>query len=291
MKWDHYRNWWPNAAFSRFITIGDHIWHVQRNPACLGQPIVLLLHGAGASSHSWTSVFDALSARYDPIAFDLPGQGFSQVNRKSRCGLPEMAEDLAAMLHSEEVINPFIVAHSAGAAIALQMAWKGLHVPTCIISVNGALGHFRGAAGTLFPALAKILAANPLTALTFSSIAARRSVVDNLIRSTGSVVNAQSMKCYHALISDRRHVDATLAMMAQWDLDPLLQNLQSIQIKTLFLVGDRDGAVPPDTSDLAAAKMPNAMVRHYPAGHLLHEEQPECVLEALNDLYPKRNRA
>ncbi|MGR3408530.1 alpha/beta hydrolase, partial [Roseovarius indicus] len=57
-----------------------------------------------------------------------------------------------------------------------------------------------------------------------------------------------------------------------------------ITARTLFLAAENDRAVPPETSDRAAATMPNATLTRLPGlGHLAHEEAPETVLPLLLD--------
>ncbi|MEM7524658.1 MAG: alpha/beta fold hydrolase, partial [Pseudomonadota bacterium] len=78
--------------------------------------------------------------------------------------------------------------------------------------------------------------------------------------------------------------DGALAMMAQWSLDRLLDDLPKVGQPTLFLVGERDKAVPPSTADDAAAAMPYARIHRWPdLGHLAHEEAPEAAADAIED--------
>jgi magnesium chelatase accessory protein len=73
-------------------------------------------------------------------------------------------------------------------------------------------------------------------------------------------------------------VDGTLAMMAQWNLTGLLARLPALDLPTLFITSPNDQAVPPATSDRAAAKMPDARVVSIPGhGHLVHEEDAAAV--------------
>ena len=48
---------WPHREFSRSLRVGALDWHVQ----VAGQgPVLLLLHGSGASAHSWAGLLPAL---------------------------------------------------------------------------------------------------------------------------------------------------------------------------------------------------------------------------------------
>jgi magnesium chelatase accessory protein len=52
---------WPNREASRFVDAAGMRWHVQ----VMGQgPVLLLLHGTGASTHSWRDVMPLLRAPF-----------------------------------------------------------------------------------------------------------------------------------------------------------------------------------------------------------------------------------
>lgn len=266
------------AAYSRFVTARPHKWHVQ--DAGEG-PKILLIHGAGGSTHSWRHIFPKLAEDFHVLAVDLPGQGFSTLGNKSRCGLSLMTEDLWHLLKTLDFVPTAIIGHSAGAAIMLRMALDHPELKdTNLVAINGALGNFRGVAGFLFPAMAKLLALNPLTAPLFAMSAASPDRVKGLLASTGSTPDRDGLKQYSALISDRAHVDATLAMMSQWKLDALLRDLPKVQNHMLLLAGEDDKAVPFDTSLDAANRLPNGNAVVLPGlGHLMHEEDATQCLE------------
>ncbi len=260
------------AQHSRFVIHRPHRWHVQEAGA---GPLVLLVHGAGGATQSWRGVFPLLTPMARVVAVDLPGQGFSQAGARMRCGLDHMAEDLWSLCRYESWTPRVIVGHSAGAAIALRMAELG----ACdrVVGVNAALGNFKGVAGWLFPMLAKALALSPFTAGLFAGAVTEQSV-RTLIKGTGSVIDAEGLALYRRLASDRAHVDGTLAMMAQWRLDGLLRRLPENPARAVLIAGERDRAVPPETSRTAAEVMRAADVVMMPGlGHLAHEESPAEV--------------
>lgn len=285
MDWARDHPSWPLAELSRRIDQHPHRWHVQE--AGQGETL-LLLHGAGASTHSWRDLIPILAARYHVVALDLPGHGFTQITRKNRCSLPAMTDDILALCASQNWTPRAIVGHSAGVALALSLSTK--LPPTraggqpAVIGINAALGRFEGVAGWLFPLLAKLLALNPLTAYMFAAGRNSTARAHRLITGTGSTLTSEGISYYARLISDRTHVDGALQMMAQWDIDDLLDTLADIQSECLFIVGDKDLAVKPQISDRAAAILPNARVEHLPAmGHLAHEETPQDVARIVID--------
>jgi len=267
---------WPNAETSQLIDSKPHRWHVQ----VAGQGLkVLLLHGAGAASHSWRHVLPMLAKTHHVVAPDLPGHGFTQLGARNRSGLLAMSEDLARLCDGQGWQPDVIIGHSAGAAIALQMARQSPQLPKAVISVNGALGNFKGVAGWLFPALAQLLAISPFAPDIFSRLVGTEHRVRALLEGTGSRIDEETVKLYRRLVRDRNHVNGTLCMMAQWRLGSLVADLARQDVPMLFLVGEEDRTVPAKVSYDAMKRIPSAELRAFPnTGHLLQEEAPELVV-------------
>lgn len=262
---------WPNVEHSRLLHCGAHRWHVQQ----MGEgPDVVLIHGAGASTHSWAGLAPHLAPRWRVTAFDLPGQGFTRAGTRARMGLPDMAQDIAGLLAELPVRPRLIVGHSAGAALALALSLKSGTRPAGVVCLNGALENFRGLAGVLFPAMARLMAINPLTGLFLSS-GVSDGAVERLLASTGSSLPPEGIARYRRLISDRRHVEGTLAMMAAWSLTGLHRELPRIPVPVRFLHGANDLAVSPEVARRAARLIPEARVSVLDGvGHLVQEEAP-----------------
>ena len=133
---------WPLRAASRQINGPVHRWHAQVTG---NGPLLLLLHGAGGSTHSYRDVIPLLSDTYTVVALDLPGHGFTQLGGRARSGLDPMAEDVTRLCAQEGWQPEVIIGHSAGAAVALRMALTA-HQPPHVIGLNAALGEFPGLA-------------------------------------------------------------------------------------------------------------------------------------------------
>ena len=270
---------WPNRNASRHVFCAPHLWHVQE----IGSgPTLLMIHGAGGASHSWRGLVPVLADHFHLVIVDLPGQGFTRLGARHRCGLDAMAEDLARLIHQEAWAPMAYIGHSAGAAIALRLA--ELAPPRAVIGLNAALGQFEGVAGWLFPIMAKLLAAAPFVAQIFSRLAGNPAKVASLLASTGSTIDATGHALYLQLLRMPSHVDATLAMMAQWTLEGLLDRLPQQTTPCLLITAANDHAVPPAKSSNAAARMHHARWHDVPGlGHLLHEEAPQIVAPLILD--------
>ncbi len=277
MEWEG----WPNARASRFVDCRPHRWHVQEMGT--GGPRILLIHGAGAGLMSYRKLLPLLARNYRAMAVDLPGHGLSRMGTRMRQGLDPMAQDLAALLAQEGFAPDLVVGHSAGAAVALRLATLPGSSPRGIVGLNAALAPFKGMAGWLFPAMARMLALNPLTAHVFARLSSSEASVRALLNSTGSRIDAAGVALYRRLIADPAHVDGTLAMMSQWRLERLLEDLPLIGVPVLLLTGANDRVVPPSVSAEAARRLPAAqLIELAGLGHLAHEEAPEAVLKPLH---------
>jgi len=243
---------------------------------------LLLLHGAGASTHSWRALAPLLAAQFTLVMPDLPGQGFTRQGNRQRLGLDAMADDLAALLTDQGWVPRGIIGHSAGAALALRLTELLAVKPAGVVGINAALGNFEGLPGVVFPILARLLALNPLVPSVFARLAGGEAQVKRLLSSTGSRIDPEGRRYYERLVSDPAHVDGTLAMMAQWQLEGLIARLPGIATPTVFLTGSADRAVPPSCSRDAAARMPQARVEEFAGlGHLIHEEAAPLIAAAV----------
>jgi magnesium chelatase accessory protein len=267
---------WPFLAEGRRCRARPHDWWLAETGS---GPTVLFLHGAGGSAHSFRALVPALPGLH-AVLVDLPGQGLSRAGNRGRLGLDTMAEDLARLLSAEGLRPQAVIGHSAGAALALHLSTL---VPLrAVAGINAALGSFEGAAGVLFPLLARLLSLTPLVPSFVSRMWGTEATVRRLVASTGSRLDAAGLAQYRALVADRDHVDGTLAMMAQWRLEGLLPALAATTTPVLLLATAGDRAVPARVSQEAAVAIPGAEVQVLPRlGHLAHEEAPDRIAAEL----------
>lgn len=260
---------WPNAAASRFVEAGGVRWHVQVMGA---GPVLLLLHGTGAATHSWRDLAPLLAERFTVVAPDLPGHGFTGPMRRAT---PVGVARAVAALMTALVLEPMvIVGHSAGAAVALTMVEQGLAAPSGVVSLGGALLPFPGLAGKLFPAMARGLFVNPFVPELFAMRARMAGQIPAFLgRATGSRIDATGLALYERLLRTSGHIGGALALMAHWDLDTLQRRLPTITVPVLLLHGERDATIPVATSRTVAARLAHAEMVVLPGlGHLAHEE-------------------
>ncbi|MEH6720443.1 MAG: alpha/beta fold hydrolase BchO [Aurantimonas endophytica] len=278
---------WPHRAASRFVAAAGFDWHVQ----IFGEgPVLLLVHGTGASTHSFRDLATRLAGDHTIVMLDLPSHGFTDRAPWRRPSLPGWAGMLGELLDQLQVRPTYAAGHSAGAAILVRMALDGLFEPERIVSLNGALLPFPGVAAHLFPQLAKLLFLNPVAPRFFSWRARNGGAVARLMDSTGSRLTPEGIAYYERLLASPRHVEGALTMMANWDLETLARDLPHLATPLTLIAGTGDRAVPPEVSFKVAR-----MVRHGDVvpltglGHLAHEEAPERVAAAVRGAFAHRS--
>ncbi len=279
MDWDTDGADWPHRGASRFVDAGGLRWHVQR----MGTgPVCLLVHGTAASTHSWRGFAPLLAGRYTVLMPDLPGHGFTGTPPVARLGLDGMADALAALLAELDASPDVVIGHSAGAAILAQLCVSGRLQPRRLVSLNGALLPFGGAAGVLFSPMARMVAGLPFLPSVVSWRAREPAAVRRLIASTGSTIDAEGVSLYGRLLEHPGHIAAVVQMMARWDLRALEQALPTLRTPVTLVVGERDKAVLPRDADRLARLIPDSTLVRLPGlGHLAHEEDPAGVARAV----------
>ncbi len=279
LRWSDEGADWPHRQSSQFIAAGGTHWHVQR----MGQgPVLLLLHGSGASSHSWRDVVPLLMSHFTLLIPDLPGHGFTPALPAQQMSMQGVATALKALLDALQLQPDWVVGHSAGAAVLVRMCLNHSIAPQALISLNGALLPLSGLSTVWFAPVAKLMANSSLLAGFLASRAQRPGVVQRLIDSTGSHLDAASVEWYARLVRHPAHVAGVLQMMANWDLDGLRRDLPALTTPVVLVVGLGDRTVDPGQADRTAVLLRHARVVRLPQlGHLAHEEAPQLVADLI----------
>ena len=276
-SWDQDGRDWPHRQRSRFIEAAGLRWHVQS----FGQgPLILLLHGIGSATHSWADLAPLLARDYSVLSLDLPGHAFTQAPASDRFTLRNLAGLVAELLASLEARPVLLVGHSAGAALALELATSGLVRPCAVVGLNPLLGT---PPVPLWAALSHIARHAALPALA-TRVTSTRAWLRFTIRGSGSVWPERNVELYGRLVRRSGHIGAALAMLAAWDVRPLLRELPRLALPITLVAGDRDRWARYGDIAAAARLLPNAeLVSLAGTGHVTHEEQPERVAQLILD--------
>jgi len=240
------------------------------------QPALVLLHGIGGRASGWAPIQQACAqAGWTSLAWDMPGYGRSQLI--ADCDFDALADALAALLDAHGLAHAVLVGHSLGGMVALQ-AWadapEGI-AAMLLAATSPAFGHGDGDFQQLF--LAQRLA--PLEAGQSMAQVAERLVPT--MAAPGTPAERLAPACAHmASIAPAAYRQALQALVRFEQR----QALPTVTVPVLCLAAEHDRTASPQVMQRMAAKMPGARYACLAqAGHLLHYEQPEAFMAALDE--------
>ena len=283
---DASNNFWPHYEYSKFLETDKFVWHYQLigKP---GNPIMLLIHGAGASSHSWATLIPKLR-EFQILAVDLPGHRFSKIKKGIRPQHDIIVRDLVVLFDALKIKPNVFVGHSIGAVIVLSLSdiYKG--PLSSIVLINGALERFEGPAATIFPLMAKVFYASPLTKYWIRIFNSAETSLRKFLSISGSNLTSTNIDYYLQLMANEAHVTGTLAFISSWSIGDIEKKLEKITVPSLFLAGMSDGIVNYKTSVRANKKAFNAKIKLFEnEGHLIHEVSSAKVAKEINSFCKK----
>ena len=198
---DASNNFWPHYEYSKFFETDKFVWHYQLigKP---GNPIMLLIHGAGASSHSWASLIPKLQ-EFQILAVDLPGHRFSKIKKGIKPQHDIIVRDLVVLFDALKIKPNVFVGHSIGAVIVLSLSdvYKG--PLSSVVLINGALERFEGPAATIFPLMAKVFYASPLTKYWIRIFNSAEKSLRKFLSISGSNLTSTNIDYYLQLMAER----------------------------------------------------------------------------------------
>jgi pimeloyl-ACP methyl ester carboxylesterase len=269
---------------SRFVEINGLSVHYRMMGQ--GAPVIILLHGFGASLFSWHAVMEPLSHYGTVIAYDRPAFGLTERPMQWSGQNPYSPEAnvalLLGLLDHFNVQKAILVGNSAGGTVSMQFALQYPERVEALILVDPAVYEGGG------PAWVRILGKTPemqhIGPLFVRSM--QTSALDIVKKAwhDPSKITQETWDGYtKPLKADHWDRAVWNFTMASHDTG-LLQHLQDFKLPILILTGDDDRIVPTVNSVKLAGELPGAKLVVIPqAGHVPQEEQPAAFMQAVEE--------
>lgn len=129
---------WPATTYYRYATIaGDRLFY--RDSGGPEKPVLVLLHGYPASSHTYRNLIPLLSGRYRIIAPDYLGSGYSDKPdpEEIRYSFDLLADKVDALLESLNVQSYVVYFQDFGAPVGFRLMTRHPSRVRGFISQNG----------------------------------------------------------------------------------------------------------------------------------------------------------
>jgi pimeloyl-ACP methyl ester carboxylesterase len=237
-------------------------------------PVVILLHGFGASLETWEPWAEALSARYRVIRFDLPGFGLTGTDPTGDYTDARAMKILADLMDQLGIERASLIGNSLGGRIAWNFA--ALHpdrvTRLVLVSPDGfASPGFEYDKAPETPLMMQALPYVAPRALLRANLAAAYAQPQALSETT--------LTRYRDMMLAPGVRPAIVARMGQMILREPIPTLSRIQAPTLLLWGEKDGMIPiANAADYLRALQHVTLVRLPDLGHVPFEEDPVTSL-------------
>ena len=270
-------------AKSDYVDVAGMRLHV-RDTGNKQASAIVLLHGFGASLHTWEAWAVDLTRDYRVVRFDLPGFGLTGADPTGDYTDARSIAVITALMDKLGIARATLIGNSMGG----RMAWTfaALH-PTkvdklVLISPDGfASPGMAYGKKVEVPAMMKLMRYALPKAMLRPTLAAAYTDPSTL---TDELLNR-----YYNLMLAPGVRDAVLARMAQVVLQDPVPLLRRITAPTLLLWGEKDAMIPVTNAEDYRKTLPNStLVKLSNLGHLPFEEAPAQSLEPVRAFLAKR---
>ena len=262
-----------------FVTIGGQQVHVEHDGS--GEPVVLI-HGFGGSSYSWRHLVPTLATRYEVVAPDLNGFGWTERPSEPEAYTLEGQPALVlGVLDALGIASAHVVGHSYGGGLALWLAARHPERVRSLVLVDSTLPTYSVARRK------RVARFRPFVSLALRSVLLRHSFVRRgLMRSVADpeLVTEELVEAYAERLRVEGAVDAYQGLTAPVSGPQPRVDLAEIRQPTLVVWGADDRLLDARVGEEAARMIPAArFLLLARCGHLPMEEQPEELARAVLD--------
>ncbi|MGG3466068.1 alpha/beta hydrolase [Neobacillus pocheonensis] len=240
------------------------------------KPPILLIHGFASSTYTFRRIIPLLQKQFSILAVDLPGFGKSEKSTSFIYSFENYAKLMIECIHQFGYSNTYIVAHSMGGQIALNMA---LIAPEKINKL-----FLLCSSGYLKRAKKLLIYSSYLPFFEkFLHYYIRRKDVTHHLRNVffnQTLINDELIEEFGKPLAEKGFYKALIRLLRHREGDLLPQQLQDIQVPTLLIWGEEDRVVPVEVGQRLVRDLPDAqLITYEKTGHLITEERPELVFK------------
>ena len=262
---------YPSSSFISIDGINVHYRDVGKGEA------ILLIHGTGASLHTWEKWIDILSPAYRVISFDLPGFGLTGPDPNHNYQISRYTAILDSLMVKLKVDSFHIAGNSLGGLVAWRYTTQ---FPQKILTLN-----LIDAAGLPQPGknppfifqLAKLPVLSTLMQKVTPKSIIENSMLD--VYKNDHLVTEKLIDRYFELSLREGNRTAFVKRMSQLNEKLDINDLKKINAPVLIQWGKDDRWIPLAKGYEFKKIIPKAELKIYDSGHVPMEENPMETVE------------
>lgn len=256
----------------------DYVYRGGR-PAQPSAPALVMVHGAGMDHTVWTALARYHARRgYNVLAVDLPGRGRS--TGESLHSIDKMADWLGELLTAEAAQQPFLMGHSMGSLVALELAAR-LGEDCSGLALFGTAAPMAVGAPLLDAAERNEQAAIDMVCLFGHGVKAQLggNPVSG-INVLNTAIRLMQQTPPNVLFND-------LSACNNWANS--LERAAQVRCPTTLILGSKDKMTPPKGTIALAAQLRDGETIMIESGHMMMAESPETTHQALISALKRRS--
>lgn len=264
------------ASPADLVPVGDWRLHV-RDSGPRDAPVVLMLHGFGASLHTWDTWAQGLNATHRVIRFDLPGNGLSEPDPEGNYTDARSLQLVLALMDQLGVARASVVGHSIGGRMAWTLAARhpGRVERLVLVAPDGfaSPGFEYGKAAEVPAVLGLMRYVMPKSVLRMNLAPAYANP---------AALTDELTTRYHDLMLAPGSRQAMLMRLQQTVLTDPRPLLATTTAPTLLVWGEADAMIPmANAQDYLGAVKGSRLVTFPDTGHLPQEEAAQASLQVV----------
>jgi len=234
-------------------------------------PVIVLLHGAGDSWHSYQRVLPLIPAKYRVYAITMRGHGLSD-HPKTGYARADFAADILDFLDQFRIHHATLVGHSLGSFVAQKVAELDTDHLDRLVLIGSGPGLHR-----------KNEATDEIKSYFFS---VQDPVPYTFARDfqASTIYSPIPAWFFETMVAEAQRVSADTwhGLGEGLTADEPVDDLKKIRVPTLVEWGEKDSIFSKSDQDILIHMIPNAKLSTYPdTGHALHWERPERFTKEL----------
>jgi pimeloyl-ACP methyl ester carboxylesterase len=270
---------WASSA-SSFVNIDGLTLHIRDEGPKNDKTPVVLVHGTGASLHTWDGWVSGLKSKRRVIRFDLPGFGLTGPEPQNNYTIEKYTDYLVNLLDHLGIAHAIVAGNSLGGYLGWATAIRYPNRVSKLVLVDASGYPYKAESVPI----AFKLSQNKFASMFLKDFIPKfvvRSSVEN-VYGDPSLVSDELVDRYYELALREGNRTAISKRFVQTQPGKLRYELNTLSVPTLLIWGGKDKLIPLEMGKQFNRDIPNStLVVFEELGHVPHEENPDATLSTV----------